>query len=287
VLLIVVIVGCCWLGDSGSAANFGLLLQGATGGLGGFMIALIATLWAYDGWNDLVMVAGEVRRPQRSLPLALIAGVAAVALLYMATNAAILYVLPPAEMAASPRPALAAMARVAGPLGTGIVTAAMALSVLVTLNGTILSGSRLPFAAARDGLFFAGLAKIHPRFQSPANAIVAQGLLATVLLLVGGHFQQLFELAIFAEWLFYLLTATTIFVFRRGPGETPSPYRVHGYPFVPALFIVAAAVVLVYTYASNLMNSLIGTALIVAGVPVYLYFARQKSARPSDERRTG
>jgi len=271
VLLVLVIVGFCVFGGRGNMANFHAVLPDAVGGFAGFMIALTATLWAYDGWNDLNMAAGEVKNPQRTLPLALVLGVLIVAVLYMATNAAILYVLPPADMAASPRPAVEAMLRSAGPLGAGLVSAAMALSMLVTLNGTVLSGARIPYAAARDGLFFRGMAAVHPRFRSPSTSLIVQGLLATALLLFSGRFQALFELAIFAEWLIYMLAASTVFVFRRRAGEAPSPYRMPGYPLVPALFVLAAGAVLVYTYASNLRNSLAGTALILTGVPLYLW----------------
>jgi APA family basic amino acid/polyamine antiporter len=276
VLLVLVIVGFCLLGGRGNMANFHAVLPDAVGGLSGFMIALTATLWAYDGWNDLSMAAGEVKNPQRTLPLALVLGVLIVAVLYMATNAAVLYVLPPVDMAASPRPAVEAMLRSAGPLGASLVSAAMALSMLVTLNGTVLSGARIPYAAARDGLFFRGMAAVHPRFRSPSTSLIVQGLLATALLLFSGRFQALFELAIFAEWLIYMLAASTVFVFRRRAGEAPSPYRMPGYPVVPALFVLAAGAVLVYTYASNLRNSLLGTALILAGVPLYLWI----KARP-------
>ena len=276
VLLVLLVVGFCLFGGRGSTANFHALLPGAVGGFTGFMIALTATLWAYDGWNDLNMAAGEVRNPQRTLPLALVLGVLIVAALYMATNAAILYVLPPADMAASPRPAVEAMLRSAGPLGASLVSAAMALSMLVTLNGTVLSGARIPYAAARDGLFFRSMAAVHPRFRSPSTSLVVQGLLATALLLFSGRFQALFELAIFAEWLIYMLAASTVFVFRRRPGEPASPYRMPGYPVVPALFVLAAGAVLVYTYASNLRNSLAGTGLILTGVPLYFWIKSRR-----------
>jgi APA family basic amino acid/polyamine antiporter len=275
-LLVLVIVGFCLLGGHGDLANFHTILPGAVGGFTGFMIALTATLWAYDGWNDLSMAAGEIKEPQRTLPLALVLGMLIVAVLYMATNAAILYVLSPADIAASPRPAVEAMLRSAGPLGAGLVSAAMALSMLVTLNGTVLSGARIPYAAARDGLFWRGMATVHPRFRSPSTSLVVQGVLATALLLVSGRFQALFELAIFAEWLIYMLAAGTVFVFRRRPGEPPSPYRMPGYPLVPAIFICAAGAILVYTYASNLGNSLMGTALILAGVPLYLWIKARR-----------
>ena len=166
--LILVIAGFCFASAKGSVLNFHTFFPGAHGGFGGFMIALIAALWAYDGWNDLTMVAGEVRRPERSLPIALIFGLFIVGVLYMATNAAIQYILPAAQIAASPRPAVTAMALVTGGWGAGLVSVAMATSILVTLNGTIMSGARIPFAAARDKLFFAKMATIHPRFQSPS-----------------------------------------------------------------------------------------------------------------------
>jgi APA family basic amino acid/polyamine antiporter len=276
-VLIVVIAGICFASLRGHWSNFTTSFLGAHGGFGGFMIALIAALWAYDGWNDLTMVAGEVRNPQRSLPIALIAGLGIVGVLYMATNAAIQYILPAAQIAASPRPAVTALAAIVGPWGAGLVSVAMAVSIFVTLNGTIMSGARVPFAAARDGLFFHRMADISPRFASPSTSLMVQALLTTGLLLAVGHFQQLFELAIFAEWLFYMITATTIFFYRRR--ETASQtYHVWGYPVIPALFVAAAAVLLVYSYAENLKNSLIGTAIILLGVPLFLVFRKRTSA---------
>jgi basic amino acid/polyamine antiporter, APA family len=270
-VLIVVIVGFCFSAHAGSLAHFATRFAGAHGGFGGFMIALIAALWAYDGWNDLTMVAGEVRQPQRSLPIALILGLGIVGALYMATNAAIQYVLSAQQIAAAPRPAVTALSLVTGSAGAALVSIAMAVSVFVTLNGTIMSGARVPFAAARDGLFFRKMGEVHPRFASPAFALLVQALLSTALLLAVGRFQQLFELAIFAEWLFYMVTATTIFVYRRRV-EPETTYRVWGYPVVPALFIAAAAVLLVYSYAENWKNSLLGTAIILAGLPLYAHF---------------
>jgi APA family basic amino acid/polyamine antiporter len=241
------------------------------------MIALIAALWAYDGWNDLTMVAGEVKRPERNLPIALIAGLFIVGGLYTITNVAIQYVLPAAQIAASPRPAVAALSLVTGAKGAALVSVAMAVSIFVTLNGTIMSGARVPFAAARDKLFFKRMGDVHPRFESPSTSLVVQALLATALLLAVGRFQQLFELAIFAEWLFYMITASTVFVYRRKAPNMPRPYRVWGYPVLPMLFILAAAVLLVYSYADNLKNSLIGTGLILLGLPLYVWIRQRYS----------
>ena len=283
--VLILIVAClCFASAAGSWSNFSTGLPHAVGGFSGFMLALIATLWAYDGWNDLTMVAGEVRRPERSLPIALIGGLFIVGILFMATNAAIQYILPAAQIAGSERPAVTALSVVAGPGGAGFVAAAMALSIFVTLNGTVMSGARVPFAAAHDRLFFRQFAHIHPRFQSPSTSLIVQGLLSTVLLLFLSQFQQHFELAVFAEWLFYMLTTTTIFYYRRKRPDLPRPYRVWGYPVLPAIFVLSAAAVLVWSYAGNLEGSLIGTGLILLGLPV-LWIVRKccGPSIPTDE----
>jgi APA family basic amino acid/polyamine antiporter len=156
----------------------------------------------------------------------------------------------------------------------------MALSVLVTLNGTAMSGARIPFAAARDRLFFTRMAHVHPRFQSPSTSLYVQAGLSTLLLLAVGRFQQLFELAIFAEWLFYMVTASTVFVYRRrqGPVGGAATFRAWGYPVLPAVFILAAAALLYSSFVQNLPNSLLGLAVILLGVPLYFFFRRRNSA---------
>jgi len=280
VVKIAIILSIAFLGfsaASGTWRNFTTSFQGATGGFAGFMAALIAALWAYDGWNDLNMVSGEVRDPGRNIPIALIAGVGVVALLYMLTNAAVQYVLPAASIAASPRPASEATAVAVGAWGAAIVSAGMALSMLVALNGTIMSGARVPFAMARDGYFFQAMAEVHPRFHTPSVALIVQLGLSIILLLFAGNFRQLFSLAIFAEWLFYMISASTVFVLRKQEPDAPRPYRTWGYPLVPAMFIGAAAVLLYYTFTENLRNSAWGVVVILAGVPMYLYFARRKA----------
>src|SRR6201997_4996524 len=256
-------------------SNFATTFPGAKGGIAGFMAALVAALWAYDGWNDLNMVAGEIRQPERNIPIALIAGVAIVGALYVLVNAGVQYVLPASMIAGSPRPASDAVALILGAVGASVVSAGMALSMLVTLNGTTMSGARVPFAAARDGYFFPQVAKVHPRFLTPSVAILLQLGLAVALLLIGENFRQLFTLAIFAEWLFYMITASTVFVFRRKAPQADRPYRVWGYPIVPALFVAASGVLLYYTFTDNLRNSAIGSLVILAGVPVFYYFRGQ------------
>ncbi len=281
VLKIAIILGIVLIGfsyASGTWRNFAGTYSGAAGGIAGFMAALVAALWAYDGWNDLNMVSGEIRDPERSIPIALIAGVATVGILYMLVNAAVQYVLPAGVVATSQRPASDATAAVLGSVGAGIVSAGMAISMLVAMNGTIMSGARIPFAVARDRYFFSALAEVHPRFHTPSIAIIAQAVLAIILLLFGGSFRQFFSLAIFAEWLFYMVAASTVFLFRRREPAAPRPYRVWGYPVVPSLFVLAAAVLLYFTFRDNWPNSGYGSLVILAGIPVFYLFARKRRA---------
>ena len=284
--MILAIVAICF-GAAGSVAsrgwsNFAGAFTGAKGGIAGFMAALVAALWAYDGWNDLNMVAGEIKRPGRNIPIALIAGVATVGVLYILMNAAVQYVLPASAIAASPRPASDAVALVMGRMGAGIVSAGMAISLLVTLNGTIMSGARIPYAVARDGYFFSVLADVNPRFHTPSVAIAVQAALSIILLLLGGDFRQLFSLAIFAEWLFYMISGSTIFVFRRRDPQAARPYRMFGYPFLPSLFIAVSAFLLYYTFLGNWPNSFYGLLVILAGIPVFAWFrGRRQSKLPS------
>jgi APA family basic amino acid/polyamine antiporter len=277
IVIIVAVAMLAFTASSGTWRNFATTFSGATGGFAGFMAALIAALWAYDGWNDLNMVSGEIRNPGRAIPIALIVGVGVVAALYMLTNAAVQYVLPAASIAGSQRPVSDATAIAVGAWGAAIVSAGMAVSILVTMNGTIMSGARVPFAMARDGYFFKAMADVQPRFHTPSVALIVQLVLSVALLLFAGSFRQLFSLAIFAEWLFYMVAASTVFVLRRKEPNAARPYRTWGYPVVPAMFIAAAAVLLYYTFTENIRNSAWGVVVIAAGVPVYLYFARKKA----------
>jgi APA family basic amino acid/polyamine antiporter len=222
------------------------------------------------------MVAGEVKHPERNIPIALIAGVATVAVLYILVNAGVQYVLPASAIAASPRPASDAVALVLGGMGAAIVSAGMAVSMLVTLNGTIMSGARVPYAVARDGYFFHALAEVHPRFHTPSVAIAVQAVLSILLLLIGANFRQLFSLAIFAEWLFYMIAGSTIFIFRWRDPRASRPYRMWGYPFVPAVFVAVAAALLCYTFKNDFPNSAYGVLVILAGIPLFLYFSRSR-----------
>jgi APA family basic amino acid/polyamine antiporter len=262
----------------GTWGNFSSSFAGAKGGIAGFVAALVAALWAYDGWNMVTTVSGEIRNPQRTLPVALISGVAMVAALYMAVNAAVQFVMPAVAIAGSPRPASDATAFAWGATGAAVVSAGMAVSMLVTLNGSIMTGARIPYALARDGYFFDALAAVHPRFRTPSVAIVVQAVMAIALLLIASSFRELFSLTIFSEFLVYMLAAATIFIFRAREPRANRPYRTWGYPVVPALFIVVSAGLLYYTFMDNVRNSLVGVAIIAAGLPVFWYFRSKRRA---------
>jgi APA family basic amino acid/polyamine antiporter len=280
VLMILIIAGFCFTSVKyGNWHNFTSDFNSARGGFAGFMVALIAALWAYDGWSDVSQMAGEVKDPQRSLPLALIGGVAVVGTLYMLTNAAIQYVLPSSAIAATSRPATEALKLVAGNFGAGLVAIGMAISIGATFVGSSLSGARVSFAAARDGLFPAVLGEVHRRFQTPWVSLLLQAFFSSLLLLAIGRFQALFSLAIFSEWFFYALTTATVFVFRRREPNAHRPYRVTGYPVVPALFILAALILLAFSFINQPRESLAGAFVILCGVPIHFLFQRATRSR--------
>jgi len=258
-----------WFGH-GSMSHFHPFwpLKNSAGTLTAFLAALAAALWAYDGWEDLNRVGSEVQNPERNFPRALAGGTILVAVIYLLFSAVCFYALPFASVASSSHVASDVVESFAGPGAAFWITLAMIVAALGTLNSSIMSGARVPFAAARDRLFFSRFMAIDPRFQSPSFSLIVQGLLSTVLLIFLSQFQQFFDLAVFAEWMFYMLTASTIFYYRRKYPELKRPYRVWGYPVLPAIFILCAAAVLVSSYTSNLKGSLLGTVVILLGLPV-------------------
>jgi APA family basic amino acid/polyamine antiporter len=284
--LILVIAGFCFFATTAHSGwqNFATVFTGARGGFAGFMVALIAALWAYDGWTDVSQMAGEVQDPQRALPFALIGGIAIVGVLYMLTNAAIQYVLPAAAIAAAARPTVDAMRLAAGSHGAALVSVGIAVSMAATFVGSSLSGARVTFAASRDGLFFQSLAHVSRRFQTPDASLLVQAAITTLLLLLIGRFQALFSLAIFADWVFYGLTASTIFVFRRrdAASGTPRPFSMWGYPVLPALFILCAAVLVVFSIADQPRNSIAGALVILCGIPLHLYLRSRSRPHPPE-----
>jgi len=249
------------------------------GGFSGFAAAMLGALWAYDGWNNVSYVAGEVKQPGRNLPLALIGSMFIVMSLYVLVNVSYYFVLTPTEVASvSAVSSVAAQAtmRVLGPLAVSLIAAVMMLSSWGSLQTSILGTARIPFAMARDGLFFKSLARVS-RNHIPLISLLVQGVWAGVLIL-SSRFDQLTDLAIFAFWLFYGMTTASVFVFRRREPDTPRPYRTWGYPVVPAIFVLVTIYLIVFTIKNAPVQSLIGLLIIALGLPVYWYFARQQDS---------
>ncbi len=258
---------------AGSAENLHSSLP-AAGGAAAFFAALVRALWAYDGWNNVSMVASEIRNPQRSLPRALIAGTAAVIVIYLLANLAYFYVLPATEVAASTRVAADMMRRIFAAPGAAAVSIAAMVSIFAALNGSILSGARVPYAMARDGLFFRPIARVHPQYGTPGVSIIALCAWAALLVL-SGRYDDLLTYVIFASWILYGMTAAAVLVLRRKRPDLPRPYRTAGYPFVPVLFVLGALAVLLFTLRESPRESVLGLAVIFTGLPFYFHWKRR------------
>ncbi len=265
------------LEGSGSAGACAGVSDSARGGVAGFGAAMLGALWAYDGWNNVAPLAGEIRNPQRNLPRAFIGGTLIVAALYLFVNTAYYYALSPIEIANVPTSSSVAtevLKRFLGPAAVSLTAVAMMISSFGSLHASVLSNSRIPFAMAREGLFFKGLAKLSPRSNVPVRALVAQGAWAS-LLAISGTYDALTDSVVFASWLFYGLTAGALFVFRRTMPDAPRAYRASGYPLVPLVFLIATAALLVNTFVATPRQALQGVAMLVIGLPFYWYWSRR------------
>jgi basic amino acid/polyamine antiporter, APA family len=236
-------------------------------------VALVASLWAYKGWELVTMIGGEVRAPQRNLPLGLLAGTAVIVLLYLAANVAYLYVLPIAEIARSPRIAADAMQAGVGGDGARIVAGIVLVSIVGAMNGNIFTAPRLYFAMARDGLFFERMARVHPRWLTPHVAILGLSAWAAVLT-ISGTFEQLAAYVVFGAWIFLGLTVVAVLVLRRTDPDRPRPYRTWGHPVTTVLFALAAFLISANAFVASFWNALTGLGLILLGVPAYLYWRK-------------
>jgi APA family basic amino acid/polyamine antiporter len=241
--------------------------------IGSFGVALVASLWAYKGWEAATFSTGELRNPERNLPLGLFAGSLLVIFLYVATNLAYLYVFPAGQIATSTRIASDAMNAAVGAGGATFIAFIILFSITGAANGNVLTAPRVFFAMARDGLFFKSLARVHPRFLTPSVAILATGAWAGVLSL-SGTFEQLATYVIFGQWIFFGLTVAAVIVLRRKRPDLARPYRTWGYPVTPVIFILAALYISVNTLITQPLNALAGLVIIAIGLPAYLYWRR-------------
>ncbi|MGI9068692.1 MAG: APC family permease [Pyrinomonadaceae bacterium] len=294
ILKVIVVLGvgvAAFFYQDGSWSHLGLANVGGTcedvavtgAGFAGFAAAMLGALWAYDGWNNVSYMAGEVKHPDRNLPIALIGSMIIIIALYVLVNVSYYYVMTPAEVAsvsATSSVAAESIGRVLGPLAVTLMAGVMMLSSWGSLQTSILGTARIPYAMARDRVFFQSLARVSKNNRVPVTALIVQGVWAAVLA-VSGKFDQLTDLAIFAFWLFYGMVTASVFIFRRREPDAPRPYRTWGYPIVPAVFVLVTIYLIVFTIYNAPFLSFLGLIIIAAGLPVYWYFARKNPETPT------
>lgn len=284
--------GALFFGDASQGLFAGAAATTSVGAWPGFSAigaATLAALWAYDGWNNLPMMAGEMRNPSRSVPISLGLGMAFILILYSAINYSYFVALPFAEVLNSnstlypdalPVATKAAMTFL-GPISVKLLAVAFVISAIGAMNGQILAGARVPFAMARSGLFFSALGKVSDRAQVPVVSVIVQSSIACLLAL-SGTFDQLTDSVVFASWIFYGATTAAVFKFRKMDKKSNSPapkFSTPGYPVVPALFIVLAALLVGNTIYTTPVQSLLGLGFIALGLPAYLFFKKSVIAR--------
>jgi APA family basic amino acid/polyamine antiporter len=281
----------------GDWSHFGMVNQGgscegvspgARGGLAGFGAAMLGALWAYDGWNNITPLSGEVRKPHRNLPLAFIGGMFIVGALYVFVNSAYFYVLTPTEVASvalSSSVATEVAKRFLGGAAVAAIAFALFTSSFGALHSSVMANSRVPYAMARDGMFFRALAMVSPRTHVPVRALIAQATWASVLAL-SGSYDSLTDAVIFASWILYGMTAGSVFLFRKRQPDAERPYRTWGYPVVPVLFLIVTAWLLINTLLTNPVQNVLGLLAIAAGLPLFWYFrARTRVGRDNQAAR--
>jgi APA family basic amino acid/polyamine antiporter len=283
VMIIGIAGGILFAGEGASFSHFTEKAPGFTGftGWAAFGSATLAALWAYDGWNNLPMVAGEIKNPQKNIPLSLGLGMLIILAIYCVANIAYFYALPFTEILTSNSDAFpdalpvgtkAAMTFL-GQSGITILSAAFVFSALGAMNGSIMTGARVPYAMAKDGLFFKQLANVNDVTLVPVVSIIIQGIVS-MLLALSGTFDQLTNYVVFSAWIFYAMVTGVVFVMRKKRPDAPRSYKTFGYPVVPVVFIVLAILLLINTVFESPKESMIGLAFILAGVPVYFIFKK-------------
>lgn len=288
VLAILVLVGFGFAYSDGSVANLAtdstMFTSDSKLIFAGIVGALSAAFWSYDGWNNITYIAGEVKKPMINIPKALIIGTFIIIAVYLLINVAFLYVIPIEQMAGSTRIA-ADVANIAmGPIGAMFVAAAVMVSTFGTTNGTIMVSSRVYYAMSQKGLFFKKIGKSHDKFFTPGNALILQAVWSCVLVM-SGTFDQLTDMLIFVSWIFYAAGAYGVFILRKKMPDTPRPYKVWGYPYVPAIFVFVATIYVIATLYtdiesyilgdSEIIRSVFGLFLLSLGIPFYVYFNKK------------
>jgi APA family basic amino acid/polyamine antiporter len=284
VLMLAVIALGIFCFSPGSFSDLQATGSGEWAGWSAFGAAMLAALWAYDGWNNLPMVAGEVKNGQRNVPLALAFGTLAILLIYGIVNLSYFYALPFSEILTASSKlhpdalpvATKAASTFLGTAGIGFLSIAFVISALGAMNGSILTGARVPYAMATERLFFAKLGELHPKTHVPMYSVLIQGLWACVLAM-SGTFDQLTDYVVFSSWLFYALCGASVWIFRKKLPNRERPYKVLFYPVLPIVFVLCASLLLINTLITSPQESLFGLIIIGIGFPAYWFFFRKNS----------
>ncbi len=263
------------LGTSAAGPSGSLFAQRAAVGLSPFLLAMVAILWAYDGWADLAFVGGEVKDPQRTLPRALLIGTATIVVLYLAANLVYLYLIPIQEMKHAELVAADVARLVIGPAGVVVVSAAIAVSTFGTLNGSMMTAPRIFFAAAEDGLLPSAISRVDPRTSAPTGAVVLMVVMGVIFILIR-TFTQLADQFIIGIWPFYALAVAGVFVLRGRRPELERPYRTWGFPVVPLVFLLGAVLLLGNYLVSETAAFAVDIGIILSGVPAYYAWLRYR-----------
>jgi basic amino acid/polyamine antiporter, APA family len=282
VAALLALIVAAFVSGKGSAANFRPFWPDSWSPdlLSSFGLSLIAVLWAYDGWISVTLTAGEIRNPEKNVPRSLIIGTLAVIVLYVAANLAYLYILPLEEIAASPRIAADVARVVLGPFGASLIILGILCSTFGTINGSLMSNPRAIYAAGADGTFARSFGRVHPRFHTPATAILTMGVWGAILTL-SGKYEQIISYVVFGSWGFYALTALSVIVLRRKMPDAPRPYKAWGYPYATLLLVAVTGWFLYNTLVKDTRNALIGIVLLLVSLPVYAWGARRRRAAGS------
>jgi len=278
---VLTVAGLMLFGTTDPAAGDASAAVSSTGGLGfvsAMGAALIPVLFAYGGWQHANHVAGEIRDPKRNLPKVTFIGVVIVVICYLLVNLACVAALGVEGLAQSTSPASDVTETLWGTFGGKLISAGIAVSTFGFVNLAILAGARVYQAMADDGLFFKKAAELHPEYRTPGFSLLIQGAWIVVLIL-SGSYAQLLDYTVFGDWIFFGLVVATLFYYRTGTKsqDDTDSFRMPGYPWLPALFILAAVFVVISSVLSNIINALIGTGLILAGIPIYLYWQQKRN----------
>jgi APA family basic amino acid/polyamine antiporter len=280
--LILMSAALLWLGNGFQGASASIWPSEVNGSLAsGFGLAMVGVLWAYEGWQYGTFSAGEIINPQRNFPRAFLFGTLALIAIYLLANVAYLAALGPEGVAKSGSVAADSLKLLVNPTAANLIIIAICISIFSAANSNVLTAPRVYYAMADDGLFFRRLAEVHPRFGTPAFAIIAGSLWSAVLAMLG-TFSELLTYVVFSGWIFYALAAASIFVYRKRMRNTTGVYRVPGYPVTPLLFILAAIIVVINTLVDNIKrsprNTMLALGVIVLGIPAYYIWRSRSSA---------